>query len=99
MPKPRRATKTTKRREEMISLVRRIVEQAGLAADSMAVTTGRDRIAEDKDGDWRVGNKRGTLWRKGAMGILNKFTEEKKTKVAHARERRCKFRGEDGTIP
>jgi hypothetical protein len=56
MPKPRRATRTMKRSQETMSLVSWIFEEAGLVTESMALTPGGDRIAEDEDGDWRVGN-------------------------------------------
>jgi hypothetical protein len=59
MPKPRRATRTMKRSQEMMSLVGWVFEEAGLAVESMALTSGGDRIAEDEDGDWRVGNNGG----------------------------------------
>jgi hypothetical protein len=69
MPKPRSDTKTMKRSQGMMSLVRWIFEEAGLAAESMALTSGGDRIAEDEDGDWRAEVTTGDVTRKGAVRI------------------------------
>ena len=88
-----------KRSQEMMSLVRCIFEDAGLAAGSMAPTSGGDRIVEDEVGDWRVGNNGGRYGRNEERhnGDFNKSMKRKNTKVAHAGGRRCKFRGENGT--
>ena len=81
----------------MMSLVRWMFDEAGLVAESMALTSGGDRVAEDEGGGWCVGNNGGRYRRNEEKpnGDFNKSMERKKTKVAHAGERRCKFRGED----
>lgn len=86
-----------KRSQEMMSLVRWMFDEAGLVAESMALTSGGDRVAEDEDGGWCVGNNGGRYGRKRgkAQWGFQQIHGAKKTKVAHAGERRCKFRGED----
>ena len=70
----------------MMSLARWMFGEAGLAAESMALTSGRDRIAEDEDGDWRVGNNGRRYGRNEERhnGDFNKSMEQKNMKVAHA---------------
>jgi len=84
-----------------MSLVRWIFEEAGLAAESMALTSGGDRIAEDEDGDWRVGNGEGRYGgnEERRSGDLDKSMEQKSRRSRMLGGRRCKFRGEDGTLP
>jgi hypothetical protein len=78
-----------KRSQEMMSLVGWIFEEAGLAAESMALTSGGDRMVEDEDGDWRVGNNGGRYGRNEERrnGDFNKPTEQK--------TRRSRMLGED----
>jgi hypothetical protein len=69
-----------KRSQETMSLVRWMFDEAGLVAESMALTSGGDGVAEDEDGGWCVGNNRGRYGRNEEKpnGDFNKSMERKK---------------------